>query len=209
MFVVCPLIAASEQMIDTSSAETVYEKLRTQNFKHRRIGLLHGKMKSAEKATVMERFSRHELDILVTTTVIEVGVHVPNATVMLIEDANRFGLAQIHQLRGRVGRSEHQGYCYLMMHDSAQPSRRMRALVKSSDGFELAELDLEIRGPGAIYGTQQHGQLDLRVAKLTDVNLIAAARKNAQAFIDRRENLLQYPYLSARVMKFRAITNLN
>ncbi len=117
----------------------------------------------------MERFLRHEFDILVTTTVIEVGVHIPNATVILIEDADRFGLAQIHQLRGRVGRSEQQGYCYLMMHDSSQPSRRMRALVTSSDGFELAELDLEIRGPGAIYGTQQHGQLDLRVAKLTDV----------------------------------------
>lgn len=208
MFVVTPLISDSDAF-PAKSAEEVYKDLSTKAFKHRRIGLLHGKMKPAEKDDVMQRFIRHELDILVSTTVIEVGVNVPNATVMLIENAERFGLAQIHQLRGRVGRSEHQGYCFLMMGDSTDPSRRLRALEQTNDGFELAELDLEIRGPGAIYGTMQHGQLDLRVAKLTDTRLIAAARKTAQEFIDKREDLLQYKELYEHVKKARAVTNLN
>lgn len=208
MFVVCPLITESDSL-DAASVEQAYDSLRKGAFKHRRVGLLHGKMKPEEKDEIMQQFVRHELDILVSTTVIEVGVNVPNATVMVIENAERFGLAQIHQLRGRVGRSEHQGYCYLMMGDSSAPSRRLRALESSSDGFALAELDLEIRGPGAIYGTMQHGQLDLRVAKLTDVKLIAAARKAAQEFIDRQEDLLQYKELHGRVKKLRAVTNLN
>ena len=128
---------------------------------------------------------------------------------MLIEAPERFGLAQIHQLRGRVGRGEHQGYCYLLMSDSSAPGRRLRALEASQDGFKLAELDLEIRGPGAIYGTMQHGQLDLRVAKLTDTKLIAAAREAAHKFLDRGESLLKYKELAARVNKLRAVTNLN
>ncbi len=208
MFVVCPLVSESD-MLPAKSAEQTYEEFRKGPFKHRRIGLLHGKMKSDDKDAVMQQFANHELDILVATTVIEVGVNVPNATVMLIENAERFGLAQIHQLRGRVGRSEHQGYCFLMMGDSSEPSRRLRALESSSDGFALAELDLEIRGPGAIYGTMQHGQLDLRIAKLTDVKLIAAARSAAQEFIDKQEDLLQYTELQGRVQKLRAVTNLN
>lgn len=208
MFVVCPLIAESDAL-PAVSAEKAFLDLKKGPLKRYRIGLLHGKMKPEEKDAVMQQFVRHELDILVSTTVIEVGVNVPNATVMLIESAERFGLAQVHQLRGRVGRSDHQGYCYLMMSDSSQPSRRLRALESSTDGFALAELDLEIRGPGAIYGVMQHGQLDLRIAKLTDVKLIAAARKAAQAFIDNREDLVQYPELYARVQKLRAVTNLN
>ncbi|MDB5166751.1 MAG: recG [Candidatus Saccharibacteria bacterium] len=207
-FIVCPLIADSE-MLAATSAETMYERVSKVDFKHRRVGLLHGKMKPAEKNEVMDRFVRHELDILVSTTVIEVGVDVPNATVMLIEGADRFGLAQIHQLRGRVGRSHHQGYCYLMMSDSSEPSRRLRALERSSDGFALAELDLELRGPGAIYGTMQHGQLDLRIAKLSDIQLIAVARKAAQKFIDDGEDLLQYEELSRNIARLRAVTNLN
>lgn len=208
MFVVCPLISESESL-PVKSAEEVYEELRKGPFNHRRIGLLHGKMKPEEKDAVMQQFVSRELDILVATTVIEVGVNVPNATVMLIENAERFGLAQIHQLRGRVGRSKHQGYAYLMMGDSSEPSRRLRALESSSDGFALAELDLEIRGPGAIYGTMQHGQLDLRIARLTDTKLIAAARRSAQEFIDRKTDLLQYKELHDRVRKLRAVTNLN
>jgi ATP-dependent DNA helicase RecG len=208
MFVVTPLIAESE-MMDARSAEEVYEDLSKGAFKHRRVGLLHGKMKPAEKDEIMQRFVRHELDILVSTTVIEVGVNVPNATVMLIENAERFGLAQIHQLRGRVGRSDHQGYCFLMIGNSGQPGRRLRALESSSDGFALAELDLEIRGPGAIYGTFQHGQLDLRIAKLTDTKFIAQARASAQKFIDKGENLLEYTQLANKVQSLRAVTNLN
>ena len=171
--------------------------------------MLQGKMKTQEKNDIMEQFSRHELDILVSTTVIEVGVDVPNASVMLLEAADRFGLAQIHQLRGRVGRGQHQGYCYLMMSDSKAPPKRLEALARSNDGFKLAELDLELRGPGAIYGTMQHGQLDLRIAKLSDTHLIAAARNAAQEYIDRGENLVQYTELYERVRQLRAVTNLN
>lgn len=208
MFVVCPLITESDSL-QARSAEKVYEDFKTRSFKHRRIGLLHGKMKAEDKSAVMGQFAAHELDILVSTTVIEVGVNVPNATIMLIENAERFGLAQIHQLRGRVGRSHHQGYCYLMLADAKQPSQRLRALESTNDGFRLAELDLEIRGPGAIYGTFQHGALDLRVAKLTDTKLIAAARVAAQKFIDHGENLLEYNQLATRVQQLRAVTNLN
>jgi ATP-dependent DNA helicase RecG len=208
MFVVCPLISESGAL-DALSAQEVYEQMSKKDFKHRKVGLLHGKMKAAEKESTMQSFVSGELDILVATTVVEVGVNVPNATVMLIENSERFGLAQIHQLRGRVGRSKHQGYCYLMTGDSSQPGRRLRALEQSEDGFKLAELDLEIRGPGAIYGRMQHGQLDLRIAKLTDSRLIAAARNSAQEFIDKKENLLEYERLHERVNKLRAVTNLN
>ena len=158
---------------------------------------------------MMEKFTRGQLDILVATTVIEVGVDVPNASVVLIEAADRFGLAQAHQLRGRVGRGMSQGYCYLMMSDSAPPTRRLRALESSTDGFKLAELDLELRGSGAIYGTMQHGSLDLRVAKLTDTKLIASARTAAQEFLDKAEDLLQYDELAKKTNRLRAITNLN
>jgi ATP-dependent DNA helicase RecG len=208
MFVVCPLISESA-VLDVNSAEKVYDTLRTKTFKHRRIGLLHGKMKPADKTAIMQSFVNHDLDILVSTTVIEVGVDVPNATIMLLEAAERFGLAQIHQLRGRVGRGEHAGFCYLLMSDSSAPSPRLRALERSQDGFKLAELDLELRGPGAIYGTMQHGQLDLRIAKLTDVKLIARARQAAQEFVDRGEPLVQYKQLQERVTRLRAVTNLN
>ena len=191
------------------SAESVFKQFKKKEFKKYRLGLLHGKMKADEKNTVMQEFVDHKLDILVSTTVIEVGVDVPNASVMMIESADRFGLAQLHQLRGRVGRGGDQGYCYLMMSDSSAPSRRLRALESSNDGFRLAELDLELRGPGAIYGQMQHGALDLRVAKLTDVHLIAAARKAAAEFVQRGENLLEYRELAARVQRLRTVTNLN
>lgn len=207
MFVVTPLISESDSL-PVRAAEEVYAEMQ-QVFKNRKIGLLHGRLKPEQKEAIMQQFMAQQLDILVATTVIEVGVNVPNATVMLIENAERFGLAQIHQLRGRVGRSNHQGYCYLMMGDSSQPSRRLRALEQTNDGFRLAELDLEIRGPGAIYGQMQHGQLDLRVATLTDTRLIASARKEAQACIDDQINLVQYKQLYQRVQKLRAVTNLN
>jgi len=208
MFVVCPLISESEAL-DAHSVEAVYERLSKKDFKQRRVGLLHGKLKPADKQAVMERFVQHELDILVATTVIEVGVDVPNASIMLIESPERFGLAQLHQLRGRVGRGSHQAYCYLLLGDSQAPSRRLRALESSNDGFKLAELDLELRGPGAIYGTMQHGQLDLRIAKLTDVKLIASARTAAQQLLNSDENLLQYKHLMKHVNRLRAVTNLN
>ncbi|HEU4967069.1 MAG TPA: ATP-dependent DNA helicase RecG [Candidatus Saccharimonadales bacterium] len=207
-FVVCPLITESAAL-ELSSAEEVYERMSRRDFKQFRVGLLHGKMKAAEKNDIMQAFVVHELDVLVSTTVIEVGVDVPNASVMLIEAADRFGLAQIHQLRGRVGRGQHKAYCFLMMSDAKAPSARMRALERTSDGFRLAELDLKLRGPGAIYGTMQHGQLDLRIAQLTDTKLIMQARAAAERCIERHEDLTRYAVLSDRVRRLRAVTNLN
>lgn len=208
MFVVCPLITESDKL-SALSAEKVYEDFAKKHFKHRRVGLLHGKMKPDEKERIMQEFVKHKLDILVSTTVIEVGVDVPNASVMLIEGIERFGLAQAHQLRGRIGRGVAQGYCYLIMSDSKEPTRRVKALESSSDGFKLSELDLEIRGPGAIYGQSQSGALDLRIAKLTDVKLIELARKEAYRFVESGQSLNDYPLLAARVKKYRSVTNLN
>lgn len=210
-FVVCPLITASENVNDPTmkAAEAIYTELSTKLLADFRIGLLHGKMKAKEKDAVMQRFVAHELDVLVATTVIEVGVDVPNATVMVIESAERFGLSQLHQLRGRVGRGSEQAFCYLLIEEGKTPSRRLRAIEGSTDGFRLAELDLEIRGPGAIYGALQHGALDLRIVQLSDTQLIAEARQAATTCIEQGENLLQYPELSRRVQQLRAVTNLN
>jgi ATP-dependent DNA helicase RecG len=208
MFVVCPLITTSTS-VRAMSAEQVYDELKKSLLKHRRIGLLHGKMSSNDKQTVMRQFADHKLDGIVSTTVIEVGVDVPNATIMVIEGADRFGLAQLHQLRGRVGRGEHKSYCYLVNSDSSAPSQRLRALARSDDGFALADLDLKLRGPGAIYGTLQHGALDLRIASLSDSVLISQARASAQRFIDKKEDLTQYPDLKRRVDLLRTITNLS
>lgn len=207
VFVVCPVISESETL-NVRSAEQVYEDLQNKLFKSRRIGLLHGQQKNDIQQKIMKRFVDHDLDILVSTTVIEVGVDIPNANVMLIESPERFGLAQLHQLRGRVGRGQEQAYCYLMLSDSSAPSRRLRALASSSDGFKLAELDLEMRGPGAIYGTSQHGALDLRIAKLSDTELIAEARSAAADCLERG-NLVKYKELMKNVKRLRAVTNLN
>jgi ATP-dependent DNA helicase RecG len=209
VFVVCPLISESESLSTVHSVGKVHQELSQGPFKHRRVGLLHGKLPADEKNDIMQKFLENKLDILVSTTVIEVGVDVPNATIMLIQSADRFGLAQLHQLRGRVGRSDHQGYCYLVLSDSKAPSNRLQVFERNNDGFRLAELDLELRGPGAIYGTFQHGQLDLRVAKLTDVSLIESARKAARDFIKNNEKLVYYKHLADRVNTLRSVTNLN
>ncbi len=207
VYVVCPVISESE-VLTAPSAEKMYEIVK-KAFSGYQVGLLHGKLKPAEKDTVMQAFMAKKLQILVATTVIEVGVDVPNASVMVIEGADRFGLAQMHQLRGRVGRSDDQGYCFVVPSDSKSPSSRLRAFATTNDGFKLSELDLELRGPGAIYGTSQSGELDLRIAKLSDTHLIAAARDAAAEFLARGEDLLQYPQLAAHVNTIRAITNLN
>lgn len=178
-------------------------------FRHRSIGLLHGKLSSQEKDAVMQAFSNGETDILISTTVVEVGVDVPNATVMVIEDADRFGLAQLHQLRGRVGRSEHQSYCYLMMSSSKAPSQRLKEIEKSTDGFYLAEVDLELRGPGEIYGRAQHGELNLQIASLADSRMIHRAQKAADYFIAKGLDLLQYKELHTQVSRYQRLTTLN
>jgi len=206
-FVVCPLIEDSGA-IQAKSVTQVHIEL-TKLFPQRKVGLLHGKMKAEDKQKIMQDFIDRKIDLLVSTTVIEVGVDVPNATIMCIDAPERFGLAQIHQLRGRIGRGGHQGYCYLLLSDDKTPSRRLRAIEQSNDGFRLAELDLEIRGPGAVYGQQQHGVLDLRMVNLTDTKLIAEARQAAQATIKDDPNLLKYPRLKARIADLQKIVHLN
>ena len=209
MFVVCPLITDTD-FSKGLSAEEVFERLSKRDFRQRIVGLLHSKMKSVEKDQVMQDFLAKKIDILVSTTVIEVGVDVPNASIMMIEGAERFGLAQIHQLRGRVGRSGHQSYCYLVLSDTKAPSQRLRALETMSDGFKLAELDLEQRGPGSFStGNVQTGFTTLKIARLTDAKLISSVRQVAIKFIERKEKLSKYPYLSKRVKIIREITSIN
>lgn len=207
-YVICSLIDNNPDN-ELKSVQAEYKKLQNSVFKHRRIGLLHGKMKSDEKESVMASFAAGELDILVSTTVVEVGVDVPNATVMVIEDADRFGLSQLHQLRGRVGRSSHQSYCYLVTSTSAKPSERLRHVEKSNDGFYLAEVDLKLRGPGEIYGRAQHGALNLQIATLADTKLIARAQKAAKAFVESGAELVQYKELAAQVREYQRLTTLN
>lgn len=207
-YIICNLIDNNPNN-ELKSVEAEYKRLNTTIFKHRRIGLLHGRLTSIEKESVMRQFAAGELDILVSTTVVEVGVDVPNATVILIEDGDRFGLAQLHQLRGRVGRSSHQSYCYIVPSDSKQPTRRLKEIEKSSDGFYLAEVDLQLRGPGEIYGRAQHGALNLQVATLGDTKLIARAQKAAERFVQSKENLLHYTQLAARVKAYQRLTTLN
>ena len=207
-YVICSLIDDSADN-DTKSVEAEYKRLQGTVFKHRRIGLLHGKLKPEEKTAVMADFSDGKLDILVSTTVVEVGVDVPNATVMIIEDADRFGLAQLHQLRGRVGRSSHQSYCFLVMSDSSKPSERLREIERSDDGFYLAEVDLKLRGPGEIYGRAQHGALNLQVATLADTKLIARAQRGAKAFVDSGEAVEAYPLLATEVNNYQRLTTLS
>lgn len=207
-YVICSLIDENPDN-EVKSVEAEYKKLRNSIFGHRRIGLLHGKLKPEEKDAVMREFAGGKLDILVSTTVVEVGVDVPNATVMMIEDADRFGLSQLHQLRGRVGRSEHQSYCFLMMSDTSKPSQRLTEIERSNDGFYLAEVDLKLRGPGEIYGRAQHGALNLQIATLSDTKLIARAQKEARWFVESGQNLVQYKQLAAQVEQYQRLTILN
>ena len=183
-FIVCPLIDESEA-IQSRAAVKEYERLSTQVFPDLKLGLLHGRMALREKEQVMRQFQNGELDILVSTPVIEVGIDVPNATVMLIDGADRFGLAQLHQFRGRVGRGQHLSHCLLLADSPGEDARqRMRLLERIQDGFELAEEDLKLRGPGDYLGTRQSGLLNLRVAKITDQDILALARKEAIRILD-------------------------
>ena len=207
-YVVCSLIADSDSS-DRKSVEAEYKRLKNSIFGRRRIAMLHGKMTASEKDQIMQAFKDQKYDILVSTTVIEVGVDVPNATIMMIEDADQFGLAQLHQLRGRVGRGQHQSFCYLMMSTNNKPSQRLREIEQSNDGFHLAEVDMSLRGPGEIYGRMQHGALNLQIATLADTQLIARAQKAAKRFIDSGESLSKYPALEARVRHNQRVTTLN
>ncbi len=178
-FIICPLIEESEA-IEAKAAVVEYERLSRDVFPDLRLGLVHGRLKAAEKEEVMRRFREGELDVLVATPVVEVGIDVPNATVMLIEGADRFGLAQLHQFRGRVGRGQQQSYCLLVAQSPSEEGReRLSALARIKDGFALAEEDLRLRGPGEFFGTRQSGLPDLKMAKLSDLELLVMARREA------------------------------
>jgi ATP-dependent DNA helicase RecG len=188
-FIICPLVEESEK-IEAKAAVEEHRRLQEEIFPDLRLGLLHGRMKGEEKEAVMARFHRGELDILVSTSVVEVGIDVPNATVMLVEGAERFGLAQLHQFRGRVGRSEYQSYCLLVADSpSLEGEQRLMAIESTQDGFALAEKDLELRGPGEFFGTRQSGLPDLKLAKLSDVRILEQARSEALALFQDDPNL--------------------
>jgi ATP-dependent DNA helicase RecG len=189
-YFVCPMISESEKM-QTQAAEELYERLRTADFSDYRVGLLHGQMKPVQKEEVMDLFRKKEIDILVSTVVIEVGVDVPNATVMVIEDAFRFGLSQLHQLRGRVGRGSYQSFCILISEARTEDSeKRLMTMVETTDGFRIAEEDLKIRGPGDLAGTRQSGQLTFRLADLVrDVAQLERSRAAAVETLRRDPNL--------------------
>ncbi len=186
VYVVCPLIEESEK-VDLRAAQEVFRHLSKDVFADLRVGLLHGRMTSAEKNSEMTRLSAGETQILVSTTVIEVGVDIPNASVMVVEHAERFGLAQLHQLRGRIGRGTARSYCLLMSGKqlTEDAERRLKCMVETTNGFVLAEKDLEIRGPGEFFGTRQSGLPTLRVANLIrDRQILETARRAALDFID-------------------------
>lgn len=200
-FIVCPLVEDSDS-IDKKSVVSEHIRLKEEVFPKLKIALLHGKMKQKEKDQLMLDFKDKKYDILVSTTVIEVGIDVPNSSIIVIEDADRFGLAQLHQLRGRVGRSSHQSYCFLFMSSNSHSSKeRMKAMVNFSDGFKLSEIDLDLRGPGEVYGTRQSGIPDLKMASLTDSKLINIATKAAQMIMAQDPELESSEYLNFEVLK--------
>ncbi|ENY8667492.1 TPA: ATP-dependent DNA helicase RecG [Clostridioides difficile] len=190
VYIVCPLVEESEA-IEAKSAVELVEELRAEYFHDLRLGLLHGKMKSSEKDEVMRLFKDKEIDILVSTIVIEVGVNVPNATLMIIENAERFGLAQLHQLRGRVGRGSHKSYCVLIYDSKTDVCRqRMAIMEETNDGFKISEKDLEIRGPGEFFGTRQHGLPELKVANLfKHIKILKLAQQEARYILGEDNNL--------------------
>ena len=188
-YVICPLIEESEA-VEARAALEEYQRLSEEIFPDLRLGLLHGRMASRDKDSVMKAFRDGETDILVSTAVVEVGIDVPNATVMVVEGAHRFGLSQLHQFRGRVGRGQHKSYCLLLSaYSSAEAKERLSAIERIHDGFQLAEVDLDLRGPGDFFGTRQSGLPSLRVARLSDQDLLRMAREEAEALLGKDPGL--------------------
>lgn len=203
-FVVCPLIEESD-VLQTRAATTEFNRLSTEIFPDVSMGLLHGRMPFREKDAVMDHFQQGSIDILVSTPVIEVGIDNPNATVILIESADRFGLAQLHQFRGRVGRGMHQSYCLLLSdYPSTEARERLEIMERVKDGFEVAEEDLKFRGPGDFFGTRQSGLPDLRMARLSDQDLLMLARQEASTLLKEDPNLtrLEHRALSQSLVRF-------
>lgn len=201
-YIIYPLVDESDKL-DVGAAVEEHKRLQSQVFPEISVGLLHGRLSGSEKDQVMRDFAKGKHQVLVSTTVIEVGIDVPNATMIMIEDADRFGLAQLHQLRGRVGRGEHASYCALVSRaESPDVRARLDILTETNDGFVLAEKDLELRGPGDFFGTRQSGLPDLRIAHLTDTATIIAAREAAQKLFAEDPTLARYPLLRSQVERF-------
>jgi ATP-dependent DNA helicase RecG len=193
-FLVYPLVEASEKL-DLQAAVDAYDELSSTTLKSYRLGLLHGRLPTEEKDRVMRAFSKGEIDLLVATTVVEVGIDVPNATVMAVMGAQRFGLSQLHQLRGRVGRGEHRGVCALVADPpmTREAKDRLSVLADTEDGFKIAEEDLRIRGGGEFFGTRQHGAPDFKIADpLDDRELLEAAREDAFEWVRRDPDLAEF-----------------
>ncbi|MCQ2554492.1 MAG: hypothetical protein MJ171_02435 [Clostridia bacterium] len=197
-YVVCPLIEESES-IDCRSAEEIHTELSVR-YRNLNIGLIHGELTNAEKDEIFARFLNREIDILVSTVVIEVGVDVPNASVIVIENAERFGLAQLHQLRGRVGRSDNQSYCILVSGNESQVSKTRNAVMcQTTDGFVIAEEDLKLRGPGELFGTRQHGIPELHIADLVkNIEVLEKVKNVALDILKKDPNLKNPEYLELR-----------
>ena len=213
-YVICPMVEESE-MIEAENVVDYTEKLRHNLPPCICVEYLHGKMKAKEKNEIMERFLRGEIQVLVSTTVIEVGVNVPNATVMMIENSERFGLAQLHQLRGRVGRGVHQSYC-IMVHstDNEAVAKRLEILNKSNDGFEIANKDLQLRGPGDLFGIRQSGLMDFQIADVfADASIMQSANEAVTAILDKDPCLESEEYgdLQQKLMSYMkyGMNNLN
>lgn len=209
-YIVSPLIEESDSL-DLNAAEELYNKFQCENFKGFRLGLLHGKMKSKEKDYIMGQFKNGNIDILISTTVIEVGVNVPNASIMVIYNAERFGLSQLHQLRGRVGRGNYKSYCILLSKGNSKIAReRMRIMQKTNDGFIISEKDLELRGPGEFFGTKQHGLPDLKIANLfTDIEILKTVQKEAITILNEDPILSNENYLLLKEKIIKKFKNIN
>ncbi len=207
-YIVYPLVEESEKS-DLKAARESYERFSTEIFPELRLGLIHGKLKGTEKNKVMDDFRKGYIDILIGTTVIEVGLDVPNATIMIIEHVERFGLSQLHQLRGRIGRGKNKSYCFLLSDRnlSEDSEKRINIICSTQDGFKIAEADLAIRGPGEIMGTRQHGLPELRVANLTDSYILGLARKSAFAVISDDNHLLKPENHLLREVLIRKFSN--
>ncbi len=202
-FIVCPLIEESETLA-VKAVKKESERLQKEIFPELKIGLLHGRLKPKEKEKVMLEFLDKNLDILITTSVVEVGIDIPNATVMMIEGSDRFGLASLYQFRGRVGRAEHQSYCFLLTDSlSEKTNERLKTIETAQSGFDLAEKDLEMRGPGDFIGVRQSGLPDLAIASLTDAKLIEETREAAKKILRESPNLKNYPLLADKVLEFQ------
>lgn len=203
-FVILPLVEESKVLTEVKAAIQEHQRLSENIFPELKVGLVHGRLKSAEKEKVMQDFSAKKLDILVATAVVEVGIDISDATVMIIEDADRFGLSQLHQFRGRIGRGEHQSYCFLFTDsDSANAKKRLKALVEYNDGFKIAEVDLKQRGPGEFLGTRQSGLPDIAMENIANVKLVQIAREEAENILKSDAELKKHPLLKDALKKFQ------